>query len=43
MITKKPSAIIYGWYKLGEEVLETNIYTEEGLWDEVMVFSLIWD
>jgi len=40
MITKKPSAIIYGWYKLGEEVLETNIYTEEGLWDEVMVFSL---
>jgi glycosyltransferase involved in cell wall biosynthesis len=40
MITKKPSAIVYGWYKLGEELLETDIYGEEGLWDEVVVYSL---
>jgi len=40
MVTKKPSAIIYGWYKLGEELLETDIYHEEHLWDDVIVYSL---
>lgn len=40
MITKKPSAIVYGWYKLGEEVLETDLYHQEHLWDEVRVYSL---
>ena len=40
MITKKPSAIVYGWYKLGDELLETNVYSEEGLWDEVKIYSL---
>ena len=29
MKTKKPSAIIYNWYKQGEELLQTSIYSEE--------------
>ena len=40
MITKKPSAIVYGWYKLGNELLETDVYHEEYLWDEVKIYSL---
>lgn len=40
MTTKKPTAIVYGWYKLGDEILETDLYKEEHLWDEVRVFSL---
>lgn len=40
MKTKKPSAIVYGWYKLGEEVLETDLYHEEHLYDEINVFSI---
>jgi glycosyltransferase involved in cell wall biosynthesis len=40
MKTKKPSAIVYGWYKLGTEVLLSGIYHEEGLQDEITVHSL---
>ena len=40
MKTKKPSAIIYGWSRLGEEILNSEIYWEDALWDEVMVYSL---
>lgn len=40
MKTKKPSAIVYNWYKQGEELLQTSIYQEENLYDEVMVYSL---
>lgn len=40
MNTKKPSALIYGWYKIGEELLQTDLYSEEHLWDEVRVISL---
>jgi hypothetical protein len=40
MNTKKPSAIVYGWHQLGEFVLESQIYWEENLFDEVFVYSL---
>ena len=40
MKTKKPSAIVYGWYKQGEEILISDVYFEEGLQDEVVVYSL---
>ena len=36
MKTKKPSAIVYGWYKQGEEILISDVYFEEGLEDEVI-------
>ena len=40
MKTKKPSAIIYNWYKEGEEILISDIYFQENLYDEVVVYSL---
>jgi glycosyltransferase involved in cell wall biosynthesis len=40
MKTKKPSAIIYGWYRLGEELLRSEIYWEDHLADEIHVYSL---
>jgi len=40
MKTKKPSAIVYGWYKQGEEILISDVYFEEGLEDEVIVYGL---
>jgi len=40
MITKKPSAIVYGWYKLGTEILHSDVYWEESLIEEVVVYSL---
>ena len=40
MKTKKPSAIVYGWYKQGEEILQSDVYWEEGLFDDVIVISL---
>ena len=40
MKTKKPSAIVYGWHTLGEQILTSEVYWEEGLQDEVYVFSL---
>ena len=38
--TKKPSAIVYGWYKLGTFTLTSDVYYEENLLDEVIVYSL---
>lgn len=40
MKTKMPSAIIYGWYKEGEEILVSDVYWEEGLFEDVHVYSL---
>ena len=40
MNTKKPSAIVYGWHTSGETVLISDIYWEEGLHDEVNIYSL---
>jgi len=40
MKTKKPSAIVYNWYKEGEEILISDIYFQENLYDEVVVYSL---
>jgi len=40
MKTKKPSAIVYNWYKEGEEILISDVYWEEGLHDEVIIYSL---
>lgn len=40
MKTKKPSAIIYGWNRIGHEILNSQIYWEDGLFDEVHVYSL---
>ena len=40
MKTKKPSAIVYGWHKKGTEILTSDIYFQENLYDEVVVYSL---
>jgi glycosyltransferase involved in cell wall biosynthesis len=40
MKTKKPSAIVYNWYKQGEELLVSDVYFEEYLHDDVVVYSL---
>jgi hypothetical protein len=40
MKTKKPSAIVYGWYKEGEEIITSDVYFEEGLEDDVIIYSL---
>ena len=40
MITKKPSAIVYGWPVLGTVTLRSDIYYEENLYDEVIIHSL---
>jgi glycosyltransferase involved in cell wall biosynthesis len=40
MKTKKPSAIIYGWYKQGEELLQSDVYFQENLFEEVQIYSL---
>ena len=40
MKTKKPIAILYNWYKKGEFTLRSEIYHEEHLYDEVIVYSL---
>ena len=40
MKTKKPSAIVYGWHSKGEQILISDIYFEERLYDEVYVYSL---
>ena len=40
MNTKKPSAIVYGWHKLGDTILFSDIYWEEYLHDEVNLYSL---
>lgn len=40
MKTKKPSAIVYGWHTKGTEILISDIYFQENLYDEVVVYSL---
>lgn len=40
MKTKKPSAIVYGWHNKGEQILYSDIYFEENLYDDVHVYSL---
>ena len=40
MKTKKPSAIVYGWYKNGDEIITSDVYFEEGLEDDVIIYSL---
>ena len=40
MKTKKPSAIVYGWYKEGIEIFDSDVYFEEGLFEKVEVISL---
>lgn len=40
MKTKKPVALIYNWYKQGEYTLRSEIYHEEHLYDDVLVYSI---
>ena len=43
MNTKKPSAIVYGLPEQGEFTLFSQVYWEEGLYDEVKVYSLAYN
>jgi len=40
MKTKKPSAIVYNWNREGEITLVSDVYFEENLFDDVIVYSL---
>jgi glycosyltransferase involved in cell wall biosynthesis len=40
MKTKKPSAIVYNWNGEGEITLVSDVYFEENLFDDVIVYSL---
>lgn len=40
MKTKKPVAIVYNWNRFGEFKLNSEIYHEEGLYDEVIIYSI---
>ena len=40
MKTKNPTAIVYGWYKQGTEILYSDVYFEEYLHEGVQVISL---
>jgi glycosyltransferase involved in cell wall biosynthesis len=40
MKTKKPSAIVYNWNREGEIILVSDVYFEENLFDDVIVYSL---
>jgi glycosyltransferase involved in cell wall biosynthesis len=40
MKTKKPSAIVYGWDRLGTETIISDVYFEESLYEECIVYSL---
>jgi hypothetical protein len=40
MKTKKPSAIVYGLEVKGELILTSDVYFEENLHDEVVIYSL---
>jgi glycosyltransferase involved in cell wall biosynthesis len=40
MKTKKPSAIVYGLEVKGELILTSDVYFEEHLYDEVVIYSL---
>jgi len=39
MKTKLPSAIIYGWDRLGTHILKSDIYYQEWLFDDVIIHS----
>lgn len=43
MKTKKPTAIVYGWDRVGQHVLTSDIYWEEGLHEEIVIYSLPYD
>jgi glycosyltransferase involved in cell wall biosynthesis len=40
MKTKKPSAIVYGLDRLGTETIYSDVYFEESLYDECIIYSL---
>ena len=40
LVVKKPSAIVYGWSKIGTFELISDVYFEENLQDKVVVYSL---
>lgn len=40
LVVKKPSAIVYGWGKIGTFELTSDVYFEENLEDKVIVYSL---
>jgi glycosyltransferase involved in cell wall biosynthesis len=40
LVVKKPSAIVYGWGKIGTFELTSDVYFEENLQDKVVVYSL---
>lgn len=40
LVVKKPSAIVYGWGKIGTFELISDVYFEENLQDKVVVYSL---
>ena len=40
LVVKKPSAIVYGWGKIGTFELTSDVYFEENLEDKVTVYSL---
>lgn len=43
MKTKKPTAIIYGWDRIGHHILTSDVYWEEGLYETVEVYSLTYN
>lgn len=43
MKTKKPTAIVYGFDRIGEISLISDVYWEEGLHEEVIIYSLPYD
>ena len=40
MKTKKPSAIVYGLEPIGEQILMSDVYFEENLFDEVVLYVI---
>ena len=40
LVVKKPSAIVYGWGKIGTFELTSDVYFKENLQDKVVVYSL---
>jgi hypothetical protein len=40
MKTKKPTAIVYNWTEKGDITLISDVYFQEGLFDEVLIYSI---
>jgi len=40
MKTKKPTAIVYNWTEKGNVTLISDVYFQEGLFDEVLIYSI---